>query len=168
MTAELPGHPFWRYSLALYAQPGVAAASLKLQDEYGLDVNLVLFCIWSGVQGPGALRADELSECVARAGRWQAEVVERIRFVRRTLKQDSLGATADLVARFRPRVQALELDGEHIEQLLLASLVPLERGGRGFEPAEANLQSYLQWAGLDPEGAVRVPLGIVIEAARRI
>ena len=32
---------------ALYAQPGVADACLKLQDEFGLDVNLVLFCIWS-------------------------------------------------------------------------------------------------------------------------
>ena len=43
--------PFWQFSGAVYAHPGVAEACLDLQDRHGLDVNLLLFCAWAGVQG---------------------------------------------------------------------------------------------------------------------
>ena len=143
MSDSLPNHPFWNYSLRLYAQPGVSDACLRLQDEHGLDVNLVLFCIWSGLAGPGQLTQDELNAAIARGGQWQSEVVEPIRKIRRTLKQDSLGADKDLVSYFRPRAQALELDGEHVQQLILASIVPLTRGEQSRGAAERNLQRYL-------------------------
>ena len=141
---SLPDHPFWNYSLRLYAQPGVSDACLRLQDEHGLDVNLVLFCIWSGLAGPGQLTPEELNAAVARGRQWQSDVVEPIRKIRRRLKQDPLGASAELVQYFRPRAQALELDGEHVEQLILASLVPLERGKQGRDTAEHNLHNYLE------------------------
>ena len=35
---------FWQYSLALYKHESVEAACLQLQDEHGLNVNLVLLC----------------------------------------------------------------------------------------------------------------------------
>jgi uncharacterized protein (TIGR02444 family) len=143
MPDSLPHHPFWTYSLRLYGQPQVQDACLKLQDEHGLDVNLVLFCIWCGLDGPGQLTADELNTAIARGGRWQKEVVERIRYIRRTLKQDPLGAHKEFIDFFRPRVQALELDGEHVEQLTLAASVPLERGTRSRAAAESNLRTYL-------------------------
>ncbi len=143
MSDSLPDHPFWNYSLRLYARPGVSEACLRLQDEHGLDVNLVLFCIWAGLAGPGRLTRDELNAAIARGSQWQTNVVEPIRTIRRTLKQDALGADEELVAFFRPRAQALELDGEHVEQLLLASLVPLERGAQGRDAAEGNLREYL-------------------------
>jgi len=168
MSSEFPKHPFWPFSLELYAQPGVSAACLELQDDYGLDVNLVLFCIWCGLRGPGVLQADELSECITRAGRWQTDVVDRIRYVRRTLKHDSLGATDELVAVFRPQAQALEIDAEHIEQLLLASIVPEQRGRRDADAAQTNLQGYLRSVGLDPQGAVASALGRVFAAAQQL
>lgn len=82
--------------MRLYAQPGVSDACLRLQDEHGLDVNLVLFCIWSGLAGPGKITPDELSSAIARAGNWQKNVVEPIRKIRRTLKHDSRGASEEL------------------------------------------------------------------------
>jgi uncharacterized protein (TIGR02444 family) len=165
---SFPPHPFWPFSIVLYTQEGVADTCLTLQDEYGLDVNLVLFCIWTGMRGPGVLEADELSECIARAGRWQTEVVERIRYVRRTLKQDLLGADSELVSIFRPKVQALEIDGERVEQLMLGSIVPLERGLRGREQAEQNLNAYLAWAGVDPAGDARSAVELVFNAGVNI
>ncbi|MEE4184825.1 MAG: TIGR02444 family protein [Gammaproteobacteria bacterium] len=168
MSAEFPEHPFWPFSLQLYAQPGVSAACLELQDDYGLDVNLVLFCIWSGLHGPGELQADELSESIARAASWQTEVVQRIRYVRRTLKHDALGATTELAAVLRPRVQAVEIDAEHVEQLLLAAVVPLQRGPRDAAAAQTNLRRYLQSAGLDPQGGVKSAAGRVLAAALQL
>ena len=41
---------FWRFSLAIYKPPDVAAECLALQEAVGLDVNLLLFCAWLGTR----------------------------------------------------------------------------------------------------------------------
>ena len=44
-------NPFWQFSLDFYDQSSVAGQCLDLQNEFGLDVNLVLLCIWQGNEG---------------------------------------------------------------------------------------------------------------------
>lgn len=154
---EFPAHPFWDYSLQLYSQTGVADACLLLQDEFALDVNIVLFCVWSGAAGPGPLDEAAIRNAIARTASWQAEVVSRLRTIRRKLKTDDLGAGAGSTALFRPRVQALEIDAEHVEQLMLADLAPATRGSNGPQIAIANLKTYLRAAGIVPEGGAGVP-----------
>jgi uncharacterized protein (TIGR02444 family) len=161
-SRQFPQHPFWDYSLDLYGQPGVQDACLTLQDEFGLDVNLVLFCIWAGAEGPGKLETSELTECVARGRRWQTEVVERIRHIRRTLKQDDLGSSEELVKLFRPRAQRLELDAEHVEQLLLAGIVPKNRGDTGPKVVTANLDAYLALNFIEPNSAARELVALIV------
>ncbi len=43
-----PADSFWTFSLALYGKPGAEAACLELQDRFGADVNLALYCLWIG------------------------------------------------------------------------------------------------------------------------
>ncbi|GGF62663.1 TIGR02444 family protein [Alteromonas lipolytica] len=43
---ELTPALFWQHSLAVYAKPGVASACLTLQDDYQVNVNLLLFYQW--------------------------------------------------------------------------------------------------------------------------
>ncbi|MBR9790293.1 MAG: TIGR02444 family protein [Gammaproteobacteria bacterium] len=43
---ELSPELFWQHSLQHYAQPGVADACLALQDNYQVNVNLLLFYHW--------------------------------------------------------------------------------------------------------------------------
>ena len=50
MSDFLP-HPFWNFSLELYAGDGVAEACLDLQERRGCDVNILLFCCWLGASG---------------------------------------------------------------------------------------------------------------------
>ncbi|MGI9307712.1 MAG: TIGR02444 family protein [Gammaproteobacteria bacterium] len=152
---ELPSHPFWGYSLRLYAQPGVQQACLQLQDEFDLDVNLVLFCVWTGAEGPGELRPEELAQCIAQGGLWQREVVKPLRLIRRRLKTESMGAPQALSAAFRPGVQSLEIEAEHVQQLILADIVPVQRGTTGPGVAVANLLAYTHSSGLAPTGPVR-------------
>lgn len=165
MRADFPEHPFWDYSLALYRKDGVERACLELQDEFDLDVNLVLFCLWAGAEGPGALTAEELGECMVRGGQWQREVVQRLRFIRRTLKHDSLGATEELAKMLRPDVQSLELSAEHVEQLLLASIAPLERDDRSSSAGIGNLGAYFDAAGISREGDARAAVMTILVAA---
>jgi uncharacterized protein (TIGR02444 family) len=39
------GHPFWKFSLQLYARPGVSETSLALQDRCDADVNMLFFVL---------------------------------------------------------------------------------------------------------------------------
>ena len=43
-----PAESFWSFSLTVYGRPGVEAACLELQDRFGADVNLALYCLWIG------------------------------------------------------------------------------------------------------------------------
>jgi len=162
---KFPAHPFWDYSLHLYGLPGVEEACLVLQDEFDLDVNIVLLCLWTGTEGPGQLTATEMTECISRGGLWQREVVQRLRYIRRTLKQDGLGATTELVDIFRPRAQRLELEAEHVQQLLLANIVPDARGATGSHVAVSNLRAYFDETGLAPEGAAQDAVMIILRNA---
>lgn len=45
---QLEEQDFWNFSLTLYAQPGVMENCLLLQDNFQLNVNMVLFCCFAG------------------------------------------------------------------------------------------------------------------------
>src|SRR5690606_34209055 len=128
-SMDWPDNPFWDYALALYRRPGVEAACLELQARHGLDVNMVLFCCWLGRRGIAPDRAT-LGAIAAAAERWQEAFVRPLRAVRSRLKTDlAQPRPGDVAARFpelaaalRARVLAVEIDGERLEQLLLAEL----------------------------------------------
>jgi len=149
---DFPAHPFWDYSLDLYGRPNVADACLALQDQYGLDVNVLLFCVWCGSAGPGVLGADELRLCLSATRDWQQRVVQPLRAVRRYcagVAGLAAGTLDDLVrGPVKTSVQGVELDAEHVEQLMLASLVGAREGdsrsaAQRAEEAIINLQAYL-------------------------
>ena len=83
---DFPDHPFWDFSLQVYGRDGVGAACIHLQEHHGIDVNVMLFCLWFGETGRGVLDADELASMKAATDRWHQEVVMGLRGVRRILK----------------------------------------------------------------------------------
>ncbi|MFO1286955.1 MAG: TIGR02444 family protein [Rubrivivax sp.] len=83
MTARAE-HPFWRFSLALWAQPPVVRACLALQDRHGADVNLVLLCCWMASRQQ-RLDRRTLARAMRLVGAWQADVVRPLRAARRAL-----------------------------------------------------------------------------------
>jgi uncharacterized protein (TIGR02444 family) len=106
---------FWRWSLDSY--PGFERPLLDLQDKYGADVNLVLFCAWIGSLTPGALAAAE-----AALRPWREEAVEPIRRLRRRLKDRPEAAA------LRDLVKSAELEAERLAQRLLLGAVPAACG----------------------------------------
>lgn len=142
MTARWPASPFWDFSLALYARPGVEAACLELQDTHGLDVNLVLLAAWLAAAGrrleaPLAMRLRALGDG------YQARVMQPLREARRALKAHDPGADLDPVrAACRRALLRVELDLERLEQLQLERLVAAVAGDATTPPASlfaANL-----------------------------
>jgi uncharacterized protein (TIGR02444 family) len=115
------GEAFWRFSLALYARPGVADALLALQDRAGRNVNLILFALWLGAQGR-RLAAPELADAAAVIAPLDAAGVAPLRALCRRLK----GAADRDLAALRRRVAGLEIAAERRVQYRLAASLPGE------------------------------------------
>ncbi len=77
--------PFWRFSLHFYGHTGVSDACIALQDEHGVDVNLLLFLFWLAAAGR-QLSADDV-KCLDDTVRdWRNLTIIPIRDARRKLK----------------------------------------------------------------------------------
>lgn len=146
------GESFWDYSLALYARPRVEPALLALQDEAGLEVNLILFCCYAAARGV-ELGAPDI-DAMRRIGTvWAEGVVRTLRDVRRALKP--LAATPETeAARLRDEVKQAELAAEKTMQEALEALLPEHRAAGSRELAERNLAAWLGEASADPRLAI--------------
>ena len=78
--------PFWRFSVKFYAEPGVAQACIDLQDQAGVDVNILFFLLWNATQSR-ALSSAEVAEVERDVGAWRDMAVVPLRNVRRALKR---------------------------------------------------------------------------------
>jgi uncharacterized protein (TIGR02444 family) len=144
---------FWRFSLALYARPGVAPACLVLQDEFGRDVNVALYCCWLGASGRGLLSAAALETVDRLAAPWRQQIVETLRAARRAIKAQGDAESAGLYAK----AKAVELEAERMLQHRLAAQAPVAEPAlpaqRRLETALANLRLYIGAAPADPIAA---------------
>ena len=167
MSDFLP-HPFWNFSLELYAGDGVAEACLDLQERRGCDVNVLLFCCWLGATGRPTLTADRLRTILKASDQWQASVVRPLRLVRRLLKdQPWSAALPETVDAVRRRVAEAELAAEHAEQLKLAGLhAPSADRDRPIEKrlraAVGNLGVYAVCLGVVPDGKDRAAVATLM------
>ena len=149
---------FWDFSLAFYALPDVAPAFLRLQDECGADVNVMLFLLYLARAGR-ALPASEVARIHALAAPWRAEIVGPLRQVRRRLKAAVGAFEPSASAALRARVQRLELAAEKLQQQTLERRFPsAEVGTAGTDPAacaRANLALYEDCMGPLEEASLR-------------
>src|SRR4249920_3211589 len=80
--------PFWTFSLGYYRGAGVSEACLELQDNCGVDVNVVLFLLWLASQ-KRMLAAEQVKLIADKVRPWQIDVIGPIRALRRMLKTDA-------------------------------------------------------------------------------
>lgn len=137
-AAEI-GEAFWRFSLALYARPGVAPALIALQDRAGCDVNLILFALWAGAVRRRRLDAAALAAAEAAIADLRREAVEPLRALRGRLGADP----AEDAQALRRQVLVLELAAERRAQYRLAAQSLPAAAADPIATAEANLALYL-------------------------
>lgn len=170
---EFPDHPFWDFSLATYGRDGVADACIALQEAHGADVNILLFCAWAGCNGVRLDRPQIEAACAA-VEAWHEEIVRPLRSVRRRLKTAvDEDPPDDLQSALRARIQKIEIDAEHIEQLRLAALAEtFDLGEPGTAPPDdaavrSNMQNYLSVLGSGGGAETDAALDTIAAAARR-
>ncbi|HUC62345.1 MAG TPA: TIGR02444 family protein [Alphaproteobacteria bacterium] len=123
-TTRFPPCALWDFAVALYGKPGCAPACLSLQARRGADVNLLLFALWAGASGRGRLAPEALARAAESVAPWHGKIVRSLRAARDALKCQTFPAEPTLAQNLRRRILALELEAEHIEALILASLAP--------------------------------------------
>ena len=136
---------FWDFSVRFYAQPGVAAACLDLQDQAGADVNVVLYLFFVATRSR-QLDESTLATLDAAVAAWRDEVVRPLRTARRHLKACAAPFCGDVAAQLRSDIKRSELDAEHIQQQVLERLFPpSSTGTTASSPAaavHASLDAY--------------------------
>jgi len=169
---SFPDHPFWDFSLKVYGSEGVAPACLELQEAHGIDVNLLLFCCWLGVSGRGVIGRNEIARLSTSVSAWHGEIVRGLRAVRKRLKEPVGAEDRDLALALRQRVQKIEIDAEHIEQLMLAAAAddlpepdPRDPPGDVRESARANANAYFALISAPLDDGDRAALETIIAAA---
>jgi uncharacterized protein (TIGR02444 family) len=154
--------PFWRFSLHFYRQSGVSDACIALQDDCGVDVNLLLFLFWLACDRQ-LLSTDEVKKLDDNVRDWRNLTIIPIRNVRRSLKGAPTLVEPGKQEAFRTKVKAVELEAERLQQEALYAFTQSGPLGAPAEPAEAvraNVAGYQRARGLSfPQKAVDVLLG---------
>jgi uncharacterized protein (TIGR02444 family) len=166
----------WDFAVAVYGRPGVQDACLALQDRLGVDVNMMMFCLWlAACDGIPSDPARFLGPALEISRDWQTTVVAPLRACRQSLKQAAAGgpgAAVDVQAirALRDQVKKSELEAERLQILALAGLVERVENATPDphvrrQAAATNLDVYFSAAGvtLDPLGRSHVTR--ILEAA---
>jgi len=115
------GSQFWAFSLGVYADPAVQKECLDLQDRFGVDVNMLLFCTFAGAVHSALLPDADINDAAAAVRDWHENVVANLREARRALKRFAAAPSpvATSAEALRTSVKASEHEAERIEQTIL-------------------------------------------------
>lgn len=123
MAIEFDDHPFWDYSCRVYGADGVSAALIALQDRLGIDVNVLLLGLWAGHSGLGVFDDEELDRVLDVSANWNRDIVRAVRSLRVDLRVGVASVPKELSDAIRQRILEVEIDCEHVEQLVIAGVL---------------------------------------------
>ena len=135
--APVSKSPFWRFSVKFYAVPGVAPGCIELQDQAGVDVNVLFFLLWNATRHRTFSR-DHVADIERRIGAWREVVVVPLRAVRRALRSPPAAIAPDVAEGFRTRIKGVELEAERLQQ---EALYELAQSGPLGDPAASPIEA---------------------------
>jgi uncharacterized protein (TIGR02444 family) len=139
---------FWDFALAVYGREDARAAFLRLQDDGGADVPMLLWCLWCAAEGQGVSRA-QMTTAVAFSRAWRRAMVDPLRAVRRGVKPGIDNVPGALTAEGRALVAQTE---QALERMQMNALAGMVAGESDTDPGD-TLLLYADVAGLrlDPD-----------------
>jgi uncharacterized protein (TIGR02444 family) len=137
-------NPYWTFSLGYYRGAGVSEACLELQDNCGVDVNVMLFLLWQASL-KRQLSAVQVKALAEKVGPWQIDVISPIRGLRRMLKGNAPLLDKGSAELFRTRIKAIELEAERLQQEAMCAMatgMTAETAASVEAAARASLAAY--------------------------
>jgi uncharacterized protein (TIGR02444 family) len=110
----LSSEQFWQYSLSLY--PAIKDLCLQWQDNFGVNINLLLFLLYLDKQQQ-SLTEQQLQQLEDLLQHFSSEVTQSIRALRRAMPSPWL--ESDMQQPLRQQLLNTELAAEKLEQQLL-------------------------------------------------
>ena len=147
---------FWDFSIRTYRSDGVPEACLHLQDERGVDVNMLLFCCWFGLTR-GQQQAESFQQVLGFSDNWAQQVVRPLRKVRTWMKLDGCHhprMDTESCMDFREKVKGIELSAEKMQQHVLESIIAsiparVSTSTEQLEAVVGNINQYFSSANID-------------------
>ncbi|GJL97797.1 MAG: hypothetical protein DHS20C06_16140 [Hyphobacterium sp.] len=138
-------HAFWDWSLEKYDGSDVKSACLDLQDTFGLNVNILLWCCWLAQENRDASALIE--QAVHTIEPWSSNFTCAIREIRQQASEDPHAAS------LYKSLLACELDAEQIEQSMLFDLASAaqEAGCGIIDLARTALLTYADIKGVETD-----------------
>lgn len=130
---SLPPHPLWDFALQMYGHPEIKATCLSLQNNYALNVNILLFCCWQNQQ---TLSKTTLGLALDTISAWHIRITQNLRHLR---KQTWLQGSQ----RYQT-LKLVELYAEYHELALLGLYFPKIDDPFDKGASQKNLQLYCQ------------------------
>ena len=163
---------FWDFAVGAYRKPGVAEACLSLQERYGVDVNVLLYCCWYGCTR-GSLDGPAMERILSFAEPWAENVVRPLRAARTWMK--TIGCTEAYIAGedcmgLREEIKRAEFEAERLQEDRMQELT---RGAflQNIEITSQidftllNLLSYIGHLGIKLDGKSSSELAHIVTAA---
>ncbi len=148
MDASEAKESLWSFALAFYARPAVAETCLLLQDQHSANVCMLIGLHWLDARGC-ILSAEDLKDLSAHTFKWNSEIIEPLRSLRRALKQPfEKYAVDELQEQLRNSIKQAELLAEK-KLLMEIESWSIKIAASGNSPQHPNLTRYLKNLGLD-------------------
>ena len=162
---------FWDFSVRTYYGEGVQEAFLALQNQWGADTNMLLFCIWLG-RTHGQFSDRLFAAACDFSTNWAQHVVVPLRDVRTWMKgtgcHDGKVPVQDCMD-LREKVKGVELGAEKLQEEVLESLCAdhpqvQQSAAEQLAAASSNVRRYLASLGIEAEGRVAEQVGLIMAA----
>lgn len=154
----------WNFAISLYEYDAISKHCLALQDEYEVNINILLWCVWCGLERR-LLNSEMLSLAESSIKVWHKEVVAPLREVRRAMKSLNIEYKSEIIDDCRERIKMNELMCERVELNLLAQLN--EAWGPQKLCVLDNVRCYLKKRGVN-EGYVQKMLDILAKFLKKL
>jgi len=112
----------WSFALTIYQLDAVAPACLELQEQYQIDVPLMLCAVFACLQGKN-ISDEDLTQLHNLASPWQSDIVQSLRRIRTRLKAGPPPAPNAVTEDLRNKVKAAEIAAEKIQLEMMQTWV---------------------------------------------
>ena len=172
MLASHESEGFWDFSVRTYRTDGVPDVCLSLQNDYGADVNMLLYCCWVGAC-KGQLDHELFTKASEFSTLWADHVVVPLRSARTWMKQtgcDTGPVPTAACMQLREEIKSVEFAAEKMQQRVLESLVSIDQSridtpDQILKDVVANLMLYSEHMGIELCDDVRRKFSDIIQAA---
>jgi uncharacterized protein (TIGR02444 family) len=150
------------FAVECYQRPGVAECCLRLQDDAGADINMLLTAAWLAEQNR-CWQPAQVRGLITLCADWREHCILPLRTVRRYLKEEKHLSELGLIYA---QIKALELDAEmHQLQLLCNAMqsMVLKAGVSSARSLKDNLKAYFDVLSIHPSACTDMNSHALIE-----